>query len=102
MRYVDASSLRFSVYTRDEAQGGRIVELLNTGMIGLGRLAMMEAEAEGEDGLVLNFEDDVRRMMFFDIAFVQAAAHAAAREEGKKRGFRLLVGLLLLFLVSLW
>ncbi len=98
MRDVDACSLRFSVYTRDEAQGrGRIVELLNTGMIGIGRLTMMELDAESED-VVLDFEDDVRRI-FFETVFIQAAS--AARERASS-GFRLLVGLILLVLVTLW
>ena len=58
-------SLRFTVYTRDETSGGggRIVELLNTGMIGMGRFAMMEDDTvplhDGSKEMVLDFEDDV-------------------------------------------
>ena len=65
LRDVDASNLRFTVYTRDTEGDGRVVEILNTGMVeivnfdvaggvsGSGALRQMRSE------VVLDFEDDV-------------------------------------------
>ena len=61
LRDVQACSLRFTVYTRDEH--GAIVELLNTGMVDLGRFLQSDEEEDRTslpvEEMVLDFEDDV-------------------------------------------
>lgn len=68
MRELDATSLRFTVYTRND--DGGIVELLNTGMIGIRRFLNADGQrTEHEEDarrvavqteIVLDYEDDVR------------------------------------------
>lgn len=61
MKDLDATSLRFTVYTRDDE--GSIVELLNTGMIGIRRFLNVDGpREEGESArteIILDYEDDV-------------------------------------------
>ena len=101
------------MYTRDERRDGRIVELLNTGMIGLGRLAAMENEAQVEEmvpvgtnntanEVVLDFEDDVRTSQQHMFAFVFLQPQSMMRKGvGSGGGLRLLVVLLALLIASL-
>ena len=110
MQDVRASSLRFTVYTRDEADGGSIVELLNTGMIGLGRFSDEEessirsTSSEGGKELVLDFEDDVRGhhepILAFGLLLKDTQLNIVSRAL-VPRGLRLLLVLLALLLVSL-
>ena len=84
MQDVEACSLRFTVYTRDEE--GRIVELLNTGMLGI-------TSFEEKQQVVLDFEDDVRHT-FARVLLLPARPPPV-------RGLRLLLVLAALALASL-
>ena len=85
LREVRASSLLFTVYTRDH-ENGRIVELLNTGMVGMRVFSAphaphppSSADAPSEGGatrpdltlgrVVLDFEEDVRQRRLFAHVF---------------------------------
>ena len=94
MQDVSACSLRFTVYTRDE--DGAIVELLNTGMIGLGRFMQQQSSVREAHEVVLDFEDDVRMTMKFARAFL---GHEHRRAAGF-RGLRLMILLLAMLVLS--